>query len=161
MRSHARPRARYGVFAPIFTPQGVAAFGRDLESARQVWSKQEGYPGDLSYRDFYRDIGYDLDYDYVKSAMPADGLRGFTGIKYHAITGSGEKRVYGVQHAKNSSIRSDAERQRGNDDRGELFRTRNRAQRVSDIADQAVHGQTLTGAAAKGLALKCEDVRVH
>src|SRR3954451_16064302 len=39
---HAQPRPRYGVFAPVFTPNGIAAFGRDLESARQVWSRQEG-----------------------------------------------------------------------------------------------------------------------
>ena len=91
---HARPQPRYGSFAPVFTPHGLAAFGRDAESARQVWSKQEGYPGDPLYRDFYRDIGYDLDLDYVKSAMPVEGFRGFTGIKYHAITGPGEKRVY-------------------------------------------------------------------
>ena len=92
---HARPRPRYGVFAPVFTPNGIAAFGRDLDSAKQVWSKHEGYPGDPRYRDFYRDIGYDLDYDYVKPYMPAEGLRSFTGIKYHAITGaSGEKQIY-------------------------------------------------------------------
>jgi 1,4-alpha-glucan branching enzyme len=72
----------------------VAAFGRDLESARQVWSKHEGYPGDPAYRDFYRDIGFDLDYDYVRSLLPVEGTRSFTGIKYHAITGPGEKRVY-------------------------------------------------------------------
>src|SRR6266545_1132904 len=34
---HANPRPRYGVFAPIFTPNGIAAFGRDLDSAKQVW----------------------------------------------------------------------------------------------------------------------------
>ncbi len=63
---HGRPRPRYGVFAPVFTPNGVAAFGRDLESSRQVWSRHEGYPGDARYRDFYRDIGFDLDMDYVR-----------------------------------------------------------------------------------------------
>ncbi len=92
---YARPRPRYGVFAPVFTPNGIAAFGRDLESARQVWSKKEGYPGDHRYRDFYRDVGFDLDYDYLKAYMPAEGQRSFTGIKYHCITGPGEeKRVY-------------------------------------------------------------------
>jgi len=92
---HATPRARYGIFAPIFTPNGLAVFGRDFDSARQVWSKETGYPGDPRYRDFYRDIGFDLDFDYVKPYLPAPNLRGFTGIKYHAITGSeGEKRVY-------------------------------------------------------------------
>jgi 1,4-alpha-glucan branching enzyme len=92
---HARPRPRYGVYAPVFTPNGVAAFGRDFESARQVWSKEQGYPGDDRYRDFYRDIGFDLDFDYVKNYCPAPGLRGFTGIKYHRITsGTGDKQVY-------------------------------------------------------------------
>src|SRR6266542_417602 len=97
---HARPRARYGVFAPIFTRNGVAAFGRDLESATQVWSKQEGYPGDGTYRDFYRDIGFDLDLGYVRSVMPVAGTRSFTGIKYHAIAGAGaDKRIYDPQAA--------------------------------------------------------------
>ncbi|HYG23638.1 MAG TPA: 1,4-alpha-glucan branching protein domain-containing protein [Verrucomicrobiae bacterium] len=92
---HARPRPRYGVFAPIYTLNGIAAFGRDLESAKQVWSKDEGYPGDPVYRDFYRDIGFDLDLDYVKPYLPAPDQRGFTGIKYHRITGgTSQKSVY-------------------------------------------------------------------
>ncbi len=85
---HANPRPRYGVFAPLFTPNGIAAFGRDLDSAKQVWSKHEGYPGDSRYRDFYRDIGFDLDYDYLKPHLPAPPQRSFTGIKYHSITGA-------------------------------------------------------------------------
>jgi 1,4-alpha-glucan branching enzyme len=84
---HATPRPRYGVFAPLFTPNGVAVFGRDLETARQVWSREEGYPGDPRYRDFYRDIGFDLDLDYVAAYLPSPDHRGFTGLKYHAITG--------------------------------------------------------------------------
>lgn len=84
---HAHPRPRYGVFAPVFTPNGIAVFGRDMESSRQVWSRTEGYPGDSRYRDFYRDIGFDLDLDYVKSHLPSPENRGFTGIKYYRITG--------------------------------------------------------------------------
>jgi 1,4-alpha-glucan branching enzyme len=92
---HASPRPRYGVYAPIFTPNGIAAFGRDLDSAKQVWSKNEGYPGDFRYRDFYRDIGFDLDFDYVKPYLPSADHRGFTGMKYYRITGgAGEKEVY-------------------------------------------------------------------
>jgi 1,4-alpha-glucan branching enzyme len=91
---NARPRPRYGVFAPVFTPNGVAAFGRDLESAKQVWSRDEGYPGDPRYRDFYRDIGFDLDFDYVHPYLPGE-QRGFTGIKYYRITGGqGSKEIY-------------------------------------------------------------------
>lgn len=92
---HADPKPRYGVFAPIFTPNGIAAFGRDLDSAKQVWSKHEGYPGDANYREFYRDIGFDLDLDYLRPYLPADDLRGFTGIKYFRITGNApEKQAY-------------------------------------------------------------------
>jgi 1,4-alpha-glucan branching enzyme len=91
---HSQPRPRYGVFAPIFTPNGIAAFGRDLESARQVWSRDQGYPGDWIYRDFYRDVGFDLDFDYVRPYLPSPDHRGFTGLKYHRITGPGFKEPY-------------------------------------------------------------------
>lgn len=98
---HATPRPRYGVFAPVFTSNGLAAFGRDLDSARQVWSRQAGYPGDGRYRDFYRDIGFDLEFDYVRPALPSPDLRGFTGIKYHRIAANpqGEKELYRREEA--------------------------------------------------------------
>ncbi len=93
---NATPRPRHGVFAPVITPAGLAAFGRDLESAKQVWSRHAGYPGDPRYRDFYRDIGFDLEFDYVRPALPSPDLRGFTGIKYRRIgtDARGEKGVY-------------------------------------------------------------------
>ena len=92
---HARPRPRYATFAPIFTPKGIAAFGRDPDCSRQVWSRHAGYPGDPRYRDFYRDIGFDLDFAYVKPHLPAPAQRGFTGLKYYRITGStADKEVY-------------------------------------------------------------------
>jgi 1,4-alpha-glucan branching enzyme len=92
---HARPRPRYGTFAPIYTPNGIAAFGRDYDSSRQVWSQHEGYPGDPRYRDFYRDIGFDLDFDYVRPHLPSPETRGFTGLKYYRITGgTGDKQIY-------------------------------------------------------------------
>ena len=92
---HARPKPRYGMFAPILTPQGTAVFGRDPASARQVWSRHEGYPGDPRYRDFYRDIGFDLDRDYLQPYLASEDRRTFTGIKYHRITGPGTaKEVY-------------------------------------------------------------------
>jgi 1,4-alpha-glucan branching enzyme len=92
---HASPRPKYGVFAPIYCPTGVAAFARDMESSKQVWSAIEGYPGDYEYREFYRDIGHDLDFDYIKPYISPDGIRINTGIKYYKITGDGdEKRPY-------------------------------------------------------------------
>lgn len=90
---HASPRPRYGVFAPLYCPSGVAAFGRDLESSKQVWSAKDGYPGDYDYRDFYRDIGFDLDYDYIRPYLHEDGNRVSTGIKYYRITGNTEDKA--------------------------------------------------------------------
>jgi len=85
---HGTPRPKYGVFAPIYCKSGVAAFGRDMESSKAVWSAVEGYPGDYNYREFYRDVGFDLDYDYIRPYIHADGTRIQTGIKYFRITGN-------------------------------------------------------------------------
>lgn len=94
------PRPRYGVYSPYLCKSGAAAFGRDMESSKAVWSSKEGYPGDYRYREYYRDIGFDLDYDYVKPYINADGTRINTGIKYHRITGESDfKDVYDRQAA--------------------------------------------------------------
>lgn len=81
------PRPRFGIFAPIYCPSGVAAFGRDTETSRQVWSAETGYPGDSNYREFYRDLGYDGHYDYIRPFLKSDGVRRNIGIKYYKITG--------------------------------------------------------------------------
>lgn len=81
------PRPRFGVYAPVYCPSGVAAFSRDMESAVQVWSAQTGYPGDYRYREFYRDVGYDLDYEYVRPYLHSDGIRRNVGLKYYRISG--------------------------------------------------------------------------
>jgi 1,4-alpha-glucan branching enzyme len=94
------PRPKYGVYAPAISPSGVAAFGRDLESSKSVWSAVEGYPGDHDYREFYRDIGFDLDYDYIRPYLNADGARLTTGIKYYRITGkTDDKQPYDPDRA--------------------------------------------------------------
>ena len=101
---YADPTPIYGTCAPIVSPNGVIAFGRDMESSRQVWSSINGYPGDYNYREFYRDIGYDAPYDYIKPYIAHNGVRVHTGIKYHRITGKDcEKDIYDVQWAKDSA----------------------------------------------------------
>ncbi|MFA5098343.1 MAG: 1,4-alpha-glucan branching protein domain-containing protein [Candidatus Margulisiibacteriota bacterium] len=84
---HGSPRPKYGIFAPVYCRSGAAAFGRDIESSKAVWSAKEGYPGDYNYREFYRDIGFDLDFEYMKPYIHSDGIRVNTGIKYYRITG--------------------------------------------------------------------------
>jgi 1,4-alpha-glucan branching enzyme len=101
---YARPRPRFGSYAPIFTESGVAAFGRDHESSQQVWSSQVGYPGASEYREFYRDLGWDAEYEYIKPYIMPNGQRKNVGIKYHKITGKGlglsDKDLYDPYWAK-------------------------------------------------------------
>lgn len=82
-----RPQPRRGIYAPTITPSGVAAFARDVETSEQVWSSEIGYPGDPDYREFYRDLGFDADYEYIKPFLHSDGVRRNLGIKYYRVTG--------------------------------------------------------------------------
>jgi len=95
---HAVPRPKYGICAPIACRSGVAVFGRDMESSKQVWSAQEGYPGDFNYREFYRDVGFDLDYDYIRPYLHPDGVRVNLGIKYYKITGKTNHKDPYIRH---------------------------------------------------------------
>lgn len=83
---YAQTPPRYGVYRPIITPNGVYVFARDPESSEQVWSATVGYPGDSRYREFYRDIGFDREEDYIKPYIDKSGIRCNTGIKYYRIT---------------------------------------------------------------------------
>lgn len=91
--TRATPPPQNAVWSPVFMPSGVAAFGRDRDSAKQVWSAADGYPGDPSYREFYRDAGWDAPLDALHPFLPG-GERKFTGLKLHRITGSEPKEFY-------------------------------------------------------------------
>ena len=97
---------RYGLFAPIFTPNGIAVFGRDFDSARQVWSKEEGYPGEPVIGTSHRDIGFHPRFRLSRAVSPCPTHRSFTGIKDYAITGgSGAKLVYNPDAAMEAADR--------------------------------------------------------
>lgn len=105
---NADPCPAQGVYAPVDCGNRVAAFGRDPASSRQVWSVEEGYPGDGVYRDFYSDIGFELDQDYLAPYLLHGDTRINTGIKYRRITGGelpkqiydpGAARLKAVEHA--------------------------------------------------------------
>lgn len=81
------PRPKYGVHAPVICSNGTAVFARDVETSRQVWSSEAGYPGDAVYREFYRDIGWDLPIEYLRPHLHKDGSRRHLGLKYHRISG--------------------------------------------------------------------------
>jgi 1,4-alpha-glucan branching enzyme len=98
------PHPRRLIYSPCYTPAGPAAFARDPDASRQVWSAQEGYPGDPFYREFYRDIGFDLPMEHLGSI--AHGTRKFSGMKYHRVTGHGEdKQLYDRIAAENTATR--------------------------------------------------------
>jgi 1,4-alpha-glucan branching enzyme len=98
----AEPRPKYGVYAPILCPKSnVAVLARDTESSKQVWSAIEGYPGDYQYREFYRDVGFDLDYEYLRPHLHQSGIRSHLGIKYYKITGrTDQKEPYNPAQAQ-------------------------------------------------------------
>jgi 1,4-alpha-glucan branching enzyme len=99
-----KPRPRRAIYAPCYTPAGPAAFARDGDSSRQVWSAHEGYPGDPAYRDFYRDVGFDLPMEHLGPV--ARGTRKFSGVKYYRITGRGdEKQLYDRAAAENATAK--------------------------------------------------------
>src|SRR4029077_9243279 len=96
------PQPQHAVYAPCHTPAGPAAFARDRDSSRQVWSARGGYPGDPRYREFYRDIGFDLPLEHLGPV--ARGMRKFSGVKYHRITGGGsDKDFYDRAAAENAA----------------------------------------------------------
>ncbi len=124
---YANPFPQGEVYAPIKTPAGVYAFGRDPESSHLVWSAENGYPGDPLYRDFYRDIGYDLPYDLVSPYLHTDGPRGMTGLKYHRITGkTDQKEVYDPRLAREKA---------GDHARDFMRRKEEQSKRLSSLAN--------------------------
>ncbi|MEB3351500.1 MAG: 1,4-alpha-glucan branching protein domain-containing protein [Cyanobacteriota bacterium] len=82
---HALPRPRYGIYAPICSPAGVAFFARDSASTLPVWSARDGYPGHPAYREFHRDLGWDL----PEEELSAAGIRSRRplGLKLHRVSG--------------------------------------------------------------------------
>src|SRR5579871_3259026 len=98
---HADPKPLFGVHAPLYCPTGVAAFGRHPATSKLVWSNSVGYPADWSYREYYRDIGYDLDQAYLEPFQYAKGVKTAVGIKYHKITGPTQnKHLYNPDAAR-------------------------------------------------------------
>ncbi len=71
----------------------VIGFPRDWSITNLVWSDSTGYPCDPDYREFYRDIGYDLDMDYIRPYVHEPDVRVFTGYKYMSITGRDDNKL--------------------------------------------------------------------
>lgn len=105
----AIPRPPAGIFEPILSPSGIAFFGRDPRASRDVWSRELGYPGHLDYRDFYRDIGFDLNESDLAGEVGPDGTRLMTGLKYHRVTGVGVDKQVWIPERAGEQAREHAE----------------------------------------------------
>jgi len=68
------------------SPGGVAALARDTQASRQVWDAKHGYPGEYAYREFYKDVGYELPAAEIAPWL-VDGVRCDTGLKFYRVTG--------------------------------------------------------------------------
>jgi 1,4-alpha-glucan branching enzyme len=78
---------RPSVLPRMRSSNGTMFYGRDAASSEQVWSREGGYPGDLYYRDFYRDIGFDNEESDLNGELGPFKTRVMTGLKYYRITG--------------------------------------------------------------------------
>ena len=89
----AEPRPLASVYAPLFTPSGVAVYGRDPESSEDVWSAESGYPSDPAYLDFQRAAGWELPEEALAPVLrPGEPRRG-VGLRYHRVTGRTEQKA--------------------------------------------------------------------
>lgn len=70
-------------FVPGATSDGLFIFGRNQDSCSEVWSADEGFPGDVRYRDFMRDLGLEAPKEYLSEYLGESGQRQLTGIKYY------------------------------------------------------------------------------
>ncbi len=105
---HGTPLPKFGVYAPVESNLGCKVFARDPKSSKQVWSADTGYPGDPLYREFYRDLGWDAEIDYVGQYLVSHELRHDLGFKYHRITGDvplSDKDIYQPESAAQQARR--------------------------------------------------------
>ena len=62
----------------------MAFFGRDSDATLPVWSAKDGYPGDPAYREFHRDLGWDLPQEQIEAfGLPTERP---LGLKLHRVS---------------------------------------------------------------------------
>ncbi|MGA4719412.1 1,4-alpha-glucan branching protein domain-containing protein [Fictibacillus nanhaiensis] len=88
----SKPVPSKGIGAPVYSPHGVALFSRNQCISETIWNSSVGYPGDFDYREFYRDVAYERENEYIKSFIHPEGIRVDTGLKYWRITGETENK---------------------------------------------------------------------
>ena len=99
------PPPQMGVYAPL-DAGGVAVFGRDPDSAQEVWSRESGYPGHPFYREYHRDLGLEAEPGHLADFLPPGVKVAPTGIKYFRVTGGdGPKDLYEPAVALQQAVR--------------------------------------------------------
>jgi 1,4-alpha-glucan branching enzyme len=99
-----QPRPPWGVYAPVVAGD-VAFFGRDPDSAQEVWSREDGYPAHPDYREYYADLGFAGPSEALADFLPPGVAAGPTGIKYHRVTGGGgPKALYDPARAARRAV---------------------------------------------------------
>jgi 1,4-alpha-glucan branching enzyme len=89
----AEPRPLSSIYAPLFTPSGVAVYGRDPDSSEEVWSAEVGYPSHRAYLDFHRDAGWELPLEALLPVLQKGEPRRALGLRYHRVTGRTEEKL--------------------------------------------------------------------
>lgn len=114
----AIPTPRSGTLSGVRSPAELLVFGRDAKLCAAVGGRSRGFPSDPLYREFYRDLGDELDPALLEPLLgPGEGRR-WIGLKAWAITGPGrEKQPYDPEAAAararhHAEVFADAVRQR-------------------------------------------------
>lgn len=78
---------------PVETANGLAVFARDIDSSKQVWSAESGYPGDGRYREFFKDVGLEGPMESLAEYLDGSEIRRFTGLKFYRVTGKTDDKL--------------------------------------------------------------------
>ena len=99
-----QPPPAWGVQAPV-DGGGVAFFGRDPDSAAEVWSPTRGYPGHPDYREYFADLGLASAGADLTAFLPPGVAAGRTGLGYYRVTGGpGPKAPYEPARAARQAV---------------------------------------------------------
>jgi 1,4-alpha-glucan branching enzyme len=81
----AKPRPKYGSFFPLKTKHGVCLLVKDFYAHRDIIDREQGFPVEGLFRNFFHDAADDLPLENIKLFIEEDGTRLSTGYKYYTI----------------------------------------------------------------------------
>jgi 1,4-alpha-glucan branching enzyme len=96
------PEASRGSFYPLRTPAHISILVRDYYAQQDLWGSGAAYRSSPEFRDYHRDVGYELPAAALKSFLEPNGARIPTGYKYW--TSGGQKSIYDPQRASERTL---------------------------------------------------------